>query len=361
MDMKRVHNFFAGPATLPTEVILKAAEGFKDFQDLGLSIAEISHRSPEFTQVIENAETMVREIAQISDDYAVLFLQGGASQQFAMIPYNFLVDGKCGNYAITGSWSKKAVKEGGIYGKTYESASSAADSYKHIPSIFDVTEDAAYLHITSNNTIFGTQYKTFPDTGQVPLIADMSSDIFSKKIDYNKFAMVYAGAQKNLGPAGVTLVMIKKSMLQQQNSPLSTIWNYQTHIDKGSLFNTPPVFSIYVLSLVLEWIQENGGLAGMEKINQEKADLIYGLIDANPDFFRGHAQKNSRSLMNITLTLPDAELEKKFIAEAKENDMLGVKGHREVGGLRFSVYNSCRLESVKVLVDFMKNFMQKNG
>ncbi|MBP7461913.1 MAG: 3-phosphoserine/phosphohydroxythreonine transaminase [Candidatus Delongbacteria bacterium] len=358
---KRAHNFNAGPAVLPWEVLEEASQGIQDFAGLGMSILEISHRAKEFEGVLNTAVADLKEILGIPAGYSVLFLQGGASHQFAMIPYNFLLPDTSGNYVVTGSWAKKALKEAKVIGKTNVSATSENDAFNHIPSSIDISEDAAYLHITTNNTIFGTQYKVFPDTNEVPLVADMSSDFLSRSFDVNKFSLIYAGAQKNAGPAGVTILILKDEMLKKQNQNLNTIWNYTTHVNGNSLFNTPSVYGIYVTGLVFKWIKKIGGLAEVEKRNEAKAKLVYDVIDQYPDFFKGHAKKNSRSLMNITFRLPSEELEKMFLEKAKELKLVGLKGHREVGGLRASTYNALPMESVQVLTDLMKDFVKKQG
>jgi len=359
--MKRAHNFFAGPAILPQEVLEEASQGVKDLNGIGMSVLEISHRSKFFEDIINQAKEDIKELLNLPDNYEVLFLQGGASHQFAMIPYNFLVKGKKANYVLTGSWSKKALKEASILGETYVSATSEDTSFDRIPASIDISDDSCYLHITSNNTIFGTQWANYPDTGNVPLICDMSSDIFCRPIDVKKFALIYAGAQKNAGPAGATIVIIRKDLLENQNSNLNTLWNYETHIKKNSMFNTPPVFAVYVIGLVAKWLKKQGGLEKIYGINKEKAGLIYNLIDKYPDFFKGHAKENSRSLMNITMRLPNEDLEKLFVEEASKNDMYGLKGHREVGGLRASMYNALPMESAKALAEFMEDFYKRHG
>ncbi len=357
--MSRAHNFNAGPAVLPESVLQEAAKAVLELGNLGMSILEISHRSKDFDAIIQTAEADLREILGLSDEFAVMFLQGGASHQFAMIPYNFLLPGTSGNYVVTGEWAKKALKEAKVVGETYVSATSEESRFDRIPSSLDVAENAAYLHLTSNNTIWGTQFKMFPDK-KIPVIADMSSDFLSRPLNMNQFSMIYGGAQKNAGPAGLTIVIIKKSMLEKQNGKLLAFWNYKTHIDKASLYNTPSVYAIYVTGLVFKWIKQMGGLAAVDTMNQEKAKLIYDLFDQYPDFYKGHAQAGSRSLMNITFRLPSEELEKKFLEEAKKENMVGLKGHRDVGGLRASMYNALPLTSAKALALFMESFVKRS-
>lgn len=358
----RVFNFNPGPATLPLEVLQTVQKELLDYRGTGMSVMEISHRSPEFDDINNSAMSLALELFGLDDNYKVLFLGGGASTQFIMVPMNFLTEGKTAAYVDTGSWSSKAIKEAKIVGNVHLAASSKEDSYTHIPKMSEINfpDDAAYLHITSNNTIFGTQYQEIPDTGSVPLICDMSSDIASRQLDFSKFDLFYAGAQKNLGPAGVTLVVIKKDMLAKSPKNLPTMLNYNTHADKDSLFNTPPAFSIYVVKLVFEWIKKQGGVKAVEKVNRDKKDLIYGLMDEYPDYYRGTVKPDSRSWMNLTMRLPSEDLEKKFIAEAKENGLVGLKGHRSVGGIRVSMYNAMPLDGAKKLAKFMVDFKKKN-
>ncbi len=362
--VKRVYNFYAGPATLPLSVIEEASKNVLEFGNLGLSILEISHRAKEFDNVIKEAQKDVKELMGLGDNYHVLFLQGGASLQFHMIPLNLMESGKPALYVNTGAWSKKAIKESQVLDKdnTKVVASSEDKNFSYIPEDFEVDQNASYLHITTNNTIFGTEYHYIPDTGNVPLIADMSSDILCRNLDFNKFAVIYAGAQKNLGPAGTTLVIIRDDMVKRcENKNLPTLLNYKTHVDKESLFNTPSVFAVYVVYLVLKWIKEEmGGLENVEKHNRKKADLLYSAIDEMNDFYNGTAEKGSRSLMNVTFRLPNEELEKKFVAEAAERDLIGLKGHRSVGGIRASIYNAFPYEGVERLVEFMREFRKNN-
>ncbi|MEM9823593.1 MAG: 3-phosphoserine/phosphohydroxythreonine transaminase [Bacteroidota bacterium] len=353
------HNFFAGPAILPAPVLEQAAEAAKQFSNMGLSILEISHRSPQFTAVLDEAVQLTKELLNISDDYEVLFLTGGASSQFYMSAMNLLDADETACYVDTGSWSTKAIKEAKLFGKVNVLASSSEQNFNFIPKDYEVPEDAKYLHLTSNNTIYGTQYHQWPDT-KVPFVCDMSSDIFSRSIDIERFGMIYAGAQKNLGPAGTTLVIIRKEMLGKVNRAIPTMLNYETHIKKNSAFNTPPVYPIYVCMLTMRWLKENGGLAAIEQRNQRKADLLYTEIDENP-CFKGTAAKEDRSLMNATFLLNHPDLQDTFLEMCNEAGCVGVKGHRSVGGFRASIYNAMPYESVEVLVNLMKEFGKTHG
>lgn len=359
----RVFNFYAGPATLPLPVLEQAQGELLNFRGTGMSVLEISHRSKDFEGVIFGAEKLVKELLGIGEDFKVLFLQGGASTQFSMIPMNFLLEGSTADYILTGSWSEKALKEAQKIGSTHIAASTKEGNYKRIPEQKEImlSENPVYVHITSNNTIYGTQWQEFPDTGSIPLVADMSSDMMSRPFDVSKFGVIYAGAQKNLGPAGVTLVIVRKDFLEKAQPPAPTMLRYSTHAEKDSLYNTPPAFAIYIFNLVLKWLKDQGGLAGMEKINREKAAYIYNMIDQSNGFYKGHADKDSRSLMNITFTMGNADLEKAFAQEATAQGFIGLKGHRSVGGLRASVYNAMPVEGCAALADFMKEFMRKNG
>jgi len=358
----RVFNFNPGPSTLPLEVLKIVQDELLDYRGTGMSIMESSHRSPEFDEINNQAIALAKEIMGLDDSYKLIFVGGGASTQFAMIPLNFLRDGQTGAYVDTGTWSSKAIKEAQIIGKMHLAASSKEAGYGFIPKQADLKypADAAYLHITTNNTIKGTQYHYIPDTGGVPLFADMSSDICSRPLDYNKFDLFYAGAQKNLGPSGATMVVIKDSLLAKCKDGLPTMFDYRTHASKNSLFNTPPAFGIYIIKLVLEWIKKQGGLAGIGKINQEKKDIVYGMMEKYPDYFKGTAQKDSRSWMNITMRLPSEDLEKKFIAESKKAGLVGLKGHRSVGGIRVSLYNALPLDGAKKAAEFMEAFKKAN-
>lgn len=348
------HNFSAGPAILPRIVIEQAAEAVLNFNNDGLSLLEISHRSPGFTDVLNEAVSLVKELLNISDDYAVLFLTGGASTQFFMTALNLLGNKETGLYVDTGTWSTKAIKEAKLYGNIEVIASSKDKNYSYIPKGYEIPENGKYLHLTSNNTIFGTQIHEYPKT-DIPFVCDMSSDIFSRPIDINKFDLIYAGAQKNMGPAGTTLVIVKKDILGKVERTIPTILNYETHISKNSSFNTPPVFPIYVSMLTMRWIKEQGGVAKMNDKNIEKAGLLYDEINNNPLFF-SPIEKEDHSLMNVTFLLKDKTKEEAFLAAATEAGCVGIKGHRSVGGFRASIYNSMPKESVQALVDVMKSF-----
>jgi phosphoserine aminotransferase len=362
MTAKRIWNFNAGPAALPLPVLEEIQANLLDFQGSGMSIMEVSHRSKWFDDVINDAVASVRRLLNVGDDYQVLFLQGGASLQFCMIPMNFLPTGASADYVNTGTWSTKAIKEAQIQGKSIQVAASSEDrNFAYIPKQIAFNPDAAYCHITSNNTIKGTQWAQFPDTGGVPLVADMSSDIFCRPMDMQPFGMIYAGAQKNMGPAGVCLVVVRNDLIERAPDDLPTMLRYATFAAKNSMFNTPPCFAIYTVQLVLRWVEETvGGLEAMARRNQAKADLLYDYIDAS-DFYSGTADVDSRSLMNVTFRLPSEDLEKDFVAEALANDLGGLKGHRSVGGCRASIYNPTPVEGVEALVDFMKTFEAKKG
>ena len=346
------HNFSAGPSILAPEVFQKASKALLDFEGTGLSVIEISHRSPEFVRVIERARALALEIAGLDDSYTTLFLQGGASMQFLMVPYN-LLETKAA-YIDTGTWANKAQKEAALFGNAEVIASSKADGYKYIPKNVTVPTDIDYLHITTNNTIYGTEYHSLPQTS-VPLVADMSSDIFSRPLDYKQFSLIYAGSQKNLGASGSTLVIVKKDLLGKVSRKLPSMMDYQLHIKNDSMFNTPSTFAVYVNLLVLEWIQAQGGLQALGKRNRAKADLLYGEIDRNP-LVVGYANKEDRSLMNVVFNLTDESTKERFDALCKEANNSGIKGHRSVGGYRASIYNALPLESVQVLVDVLKEF-----
>jgi len=346
------HNFSAGPSILAPEVFQKASEALLDFEGTGLSVIEISHRSPEFVRVIERARALALEIAGLDDSYTTLFLQGGASMQFLMVPYN-LLETKAA-YIDTGTWANKAQKEAALFGNAEVIASSKADGYKYIPKNVTVPTDIDYLYITTNNTIYGTEYHSLPQTS-VPLVADMSSDIFSRPLDYKQFSLIYAGSQKNLGASGSTLVIVKKDILGKVSRKLPSMMDYQLHIKNDSMFNTPSTFAVYVNLLVLEWIQAQGGLQALGKRNRAKADLLYGEIDRNP-LVVGYANKEDRSLMNVVFNLTDESTKERFDALCKEANISGIKGHRSVGGYRASIYNALPLESVQVLVDVLKEF-----
>ncbi len=352
--MKKI-NFSAGPAILPASVLEEASEAVKELNKSGLSILEISHRSKAFTQVLTETESLVREIMGVGDEYAVLFLSGGASTQFFYTAMNLLNPDDTAGFFDTGSWSAKAIKETKIFGKVNVLASSKDSNYNHIPKEYTIPEDLTYVHLTSNNTIFGTQFHEWPET-DAPLVADMSSDIFSRRIPLEKFGIIYAGAQKNLGPAGVTLVIVKKDLLGKVERVLPSMLDYRVHIKGGSTFNTPPVYPIYVMMLTLRWIKEQGGLEAMEKHNEKKARLLYDEIDRNPKFKGTVADDYSRSLMNVTFVCTDDSDTERFLEAATTAGCDGIKGHRSVGGFRASIYNSMPYEGVETLVKVMQDF-----
>ena len=359
----RIFNFSAGPAVLPLEVLIEAQAEFLNYQQTGMSILETSHRSKAYEAVNAEAEANMKELLGLGDNYRVLFLQGGASTQFAMIPMNFLAPGRTADYILTGAWSEKALKEAKLFGNTHVAATTAEGNYKRVPKMDEIqlSDNPAYVHITSNNTIFGTQWDEFPSFGDVPLIADMSSDILNKPFNAENFAMIYAGAQKNLGPSGVTVVVIRKDLLENNPKTISAMLRYETHAKNDSLYNTPPAFSVYMLNLVLRWLKAQGGLVGIGKRNVEKAGLVYDTIDQSSGFYRGHADVDSRSLMNVTFRLPSEDLEKAFAKEAEQAGLAGLKGHRSVGGLRASIYNAMPVAGCQALKDFMVEFQRKNG
>lgn len=358
---ERIYNFNAGPAVLPEEVLKEAQENLFSLPGVGMSVLEISHRSGTFDKIIGEAKEDLKSLLSIPDNYHILFLQGGASTQFAMVPMNIMPPKNKADYIVTGSWSKKAVKEAKKVGEVNIAASSEETGFDRIPTELNLSDDASYVHFTSNNTIYGTEWKTEPEVGDVPLVCDASSDILHKKIDVSKYSIIYAGAQKNMGPSGVTLVIIKDDLLERCPDSLFTMLNYNTHVEKDSMFNTPPVFGVYMIGLVAKWLKNMGGLDVMYSVNKEKAELLYNCIDESEGFYKGHAQKDSRSVMNVTFNLANEELEKKLIAEASENGFGGVKGHRSIGGLRASIYNACSKVAVEELVKFMNDFQQKNG
>jgi len=359
--MGRVYNFSAGPAVLPEPVLIKAAEEMLDYQGTGMSVMEMSHRSKAFTAIITSAEETLRQLMNIPQNYHVLFLQGGGSSQFAMVPLNLLNKSKKADYVNTGSWAKKAISEAKKYGEISVVASSEDKTFSYIPklekSMFN--PEADYAYIVSNNTIYGTVYHELPDTSNVPLVADMSSNFLSQVYDVNKFGIIFAGAQKNVGPAGVTVVIIRDDLIGNAKDFTPTMFNYKTHVEGKSLFNTPPCYSIYIANLVFEWVKELGGVPAIEKINREKAAMVYDFID-NSSLFKGTADPKDRSIMNVTFILPSEELNAKFINEAKENGLETLKGHRSVGGMRASIYNAMPVDGVKKLVEFMKKFEKEN-
>ena len=358
----RVVNFSAGPAMLPTVVMERAQAEFCDYKGSGCGVMEHSHRGPLFDEIIARANSNVREILGISDEYDVVYIQGGASMQFAMIPMNFMKQGGYAEFADTGTWSSKAMKEAKLFGEVKTVASSKADKYTYIPAFNTwepTTEESSYLHITSNNTIYGTQYQDFPTT-KAPLIADMSSDIMSRKVDVSKFGMIYAGAQKNLGPSGLALVIIRKDLVGRTPEKVPTMLKYSTYTENNSLYNTPPTFGIYMIGLVTDWIKEVGGLEAVEKMNDAKAALLYQAIDESNGYYSTPVKKCSRSKMNVVFRLPTEELEAKFLEVVKANGMIGLKGHRSVGGMRASIYNAMPLEGVEKLVGIMNDFRKNN-
>ncbi len=360
----RIFNFSAGPAVLPMPVLEEAQRDLITLPGVGMSVLEISHRSKAFDEIIAAAEADFRALAGIPDGYHVLFLQGGASTQFSMVPMNLLPADGTADYIVTGSWSQKAVKEAKKVGKVNVAATTEAENFARIPrqDELQLTPGAAYVHFTSNNTIFGTEWRSpeEPEVGDVPLVDDTSSDIFSRPIDVARYGLIYAGAQKNLGPAGLTIVVIREDLAKRGAAALPTMLNYATHVADNSLYNTPPVFGIYILRLVLKWLVGNGGLAGMAEVNERKAGKLYAEIDRT-GFYRGHAAPDSRSLMNITFRLPNEDLEKRFAQEATAAGFDGLKGHRSVGGLRASIYNAFPEEGIDALVEFMREFERKNG
>jgi phosphoserine aminotransferase len=358
----RIFNFSAGPAVLPLEVLEEARETLLSMPGVGMSILEISHRSKPFEEIIAGAERDIRTLAGIPDGYRVLFLQGGASLQFSMVPMNILPPGGAADYVVTGVWSQKAVKEAKRVGAVKIAASTEAENFTRIPDQGELTLDpaAAYVHYTTNNTIFGTEFGYVPETGGVPLVADTSSDMFSGPIDVSKFALIYAGAQKNLAPAGVTLVIIREDMLSRTPSSIPTMLQYPVHAENGSLYNTPPVFAIYVMRLVLAWLLREGGLPAIDKINTRKSGKLYNEIDRT-GFYRAHAKPGSRSRMNVTFRLPSEELEIRFAKEATAAGLDGLKGHRSVGGMRASIYNAFPEAGVDALVEFMREFEKRSG
>ncbi len=357
--MKRVFNFAAGPSTLPFDVLKKSQEDLLDYNGSGMSVMEMSHRSADFDKIVKDAEKLMRELLEIPDNYSVMFLQGGASTQFAMIPLNLFGKNKKADYIVTGAWSKKAAEEAAKYGTANIIASSEDKNFTYIPKTDSFSKDADYVHITMNNTIYGTRYTWIPETGDIPLVADMSSNIMSEKIDVTKFAVIYAGAQKNLAPSGVTLAIVRNDLLGKHMDITPTMLQYKIHADKGSLYNTPPCWTIYILKLVLEWAKQLGGVEVLEKNNIKKADLLYNFLDSS-DFYSGTAEKEDRSLMNVPFVLPKDELNEKFLAGAKENGLVALKGHRSVGGMRASIYNAMPYEGVEKLVDYMKKFEGEN-
>jgi len=354
-----IHNFNAGPSILPQEVFQQAAQAVLNYNNLGLSILEIGHRTSTFQAVMDEARALVKELMQLDDKHEVLFLHGGASTQFMQVPMNLLDDKETAAYADTGVWGIKAIKEAKLFGKVEVVCSGKESNYTAIPKDFAVPNDASYFHITTNNTIYGSQWQKIPYTS-TPLVGDMSSDIFSRVIDFNAFDLIYAGAQKNMGPAGVNLVVVNKNLLGKIKRPIPTIMDYRNHINEGSMLNTPPVFAVYVCMLTMRWLKGIGGVAAVEKLNNAKAALLYKEIDENP-LFTGTVVEEDRSKMNVCFVMSDPSLEASFLAFAKERDIVGIKGHRLVGGFRASLYNALPISSVEVLVQAMKDFAQTNA
>ncbi len=360
--MKRVFNFNAGPSTMPTEVLQKAQEELLDFKGSGISIMEASHRSKLYDEVHNETIELIRELYKVPKNFHILFLQGGASLQFAMIPMN-LYKGGVAEFADTGSWSSKAIKEAKIQNINYKVvASSKETGYDRIPSDINFSDEADYAYITSNNTIYGTQYRKYPET-KAPLVVDASSDIFSYPVDWEKIGVMFAGAQKNAGPSGVTIVIVREDLTERAKEEVPTILRYKTHAEKNSLYNTPNTFGIYMLNLMMKWLKSKGGIEEIRKLNEKKAKILYDVIDESEGFYRGHAKKDSRSLMNVTFNIKDKdkELEEKLVKLALENEMIGLKGHRSVGGLRASIYNAMPMEGVLKLAELMKEFAKKHG
>jgi len=359
---KRVLNFYAGPATLPIKALKEARAELLDFKGIGMSVCEISHRSKDFQAVIDEATSLVKELYDLPSQFHVLWLHGGASTQFYHIPWNLSIEGRPMAYINTGSWATAAIKEAKYFGEVNVLASSEDAGFSYIPRDFQTPGDAAYLHITSNETIGGIEWLEFPDTGAVPLLVDASSDFLSHPVDWTRVALLYAGAQKNLGPAGVTLVIIREDMVARaRTKKLPTMVSYGTHVDKGSMHNTPPCFAIYLSLLALRDLKEKGGIPYVEKLNKRKAKILYNLFDGSNGFYRGVARPDSRSRMNITFRLPSEELEEKCVAEAKAKGFIGLKGHRSVGGMRASIYNAMPLKGVKALAQFLDEFRKANG
>ena len=361
--MKRVYNFSAGPSVLPESVLRRAADEMLDYQGSGQSVMEMSHRSKVYGGIIESAESLLREVMGIPDNYKVLFLQGGASSQFAMVPLNLMTGSGKADYVLTGQWATKAYKEAARYGQANVVAASKDKTFSYIPKLDPATftPDADYFHICLNNTIYGTRFTTLPETGNVPLVADISSCILSEPIDVSKFGVLYAGAQKNMAPAGLTVVIIREDLIGHAMEMTPTMFNYQTHADNGSMFNTPPCYSIYMAKLVLEWLKNDiGGLEEMKKINEKKAAMLYDFLDQSK-LFKGTVVPEDRSLMNVPFVTGSEELDAKFVKEAAAADFVNLKGHRSVGGMRASIYNAMPVEGVEKLVAFMAQFEKENG
>ena len=359
--MKRVHNFSAGPAALPTEVLEIARDELLDYQGSGTSIMEKSHRGEAYTKIDLQAKERLTRILGLGNDFHIMFLQGGATAQFMQVPFNFLKKGETADYIDTGVWSQKAIKEARLFGNVHVPFSSKEESFSRTPNNneLQLSDNPRYLHFTSNNTIYGTQFETEPDSNGAPLVCDTSSDFLSRNIDIERYGLIYAGAQKNLGPSGVTVVIIKKEFLETVSKErIPTFLDFRSHATR--IFNTPPTFAVYMVNLVLKWFEEKGGIPYFKKLNSKKAELLYQTIDQD-DFYIGAAERSSRSKMNVTFRLPSEQLEHLFLKEAEENELVALKGHRSVGGIRASIYNACTLESVQTLVDFMGHFRNKKG
>ena len=357
--MSRVFNFSAGPSMLPEEVLKTAAAEMLDYKGSGMSVAEMSHRSKVYISIFDECEALLREVMAIPENYKVLFLQGGASTQFAMVPMNLMTKNGKADYAVTGSFAKKAYKEATKFGDAIAAASSEDQNFSFIPKGFPIRPDADYLHICQNNTIFGTRYAELPETGDIPLVADMSSCILSEPTDVSKYGLIYAGAQKNMAPAGLTVVIIREDLVGNAPDSVPTMLNYKTHVDAGSMYNTPPCYSIYMCKLVLEWIKSKGGLAEMKEINEKKAAMLYDVLD-HSEIFIPKAAKEDRSMMNVTFATGDADLDAKFVAGATAEGLVNLKGHRLVGGMRASIYNAMPVEGCEKLAAYMKKFEEEN-
>ena len=362
MKSERIFNFSAGPAVLPLPVLEQAQRDLVSLPGVGMSILEVSHRSKVFEDVLARAEADIRELASVPANYRVLFLQGGASLQFTMVPMNLLQEGTTADYLVTGAWSAKAVDEARKIGNVHVAATTKAEQFTRIPRAEEIvlTQGAAYVHMTSNNTIYGTEWKALPDAGDVPLVSDTSSDMFSRPLEVSRHALIYAGAQKNMGPAGVTVVIIREDLLARSAASLPVMLSYAVHAENGSMFNTPPVFAIYMLGLVTKWLVGQGGLSAIAAVNERKAGKLYKEIDRT-GFYRGTAQKDSRSLMNVTFRLPSEELEKQFVKDAEKSGLDGLKGHRSVGGMRASIYNAFPEAGIDALTSFMQEFERRHG
>jgi phosphoserine aminotransferase len=358
---KRVYNFYAGPATLPLPALEKAREEFLDFAGTGMSVLEISHRSKEWQAAMDDAEALLRGLLGVPSDYKVLWLSGGASSQFYMVPVNLQIPGKPMEYVNTGGWSTKAIKEVKYFGETKVIASSEDEKFSYIPQDVEFNSGSAYAHITGNNTLYGTEWHYWPKVpSDVPLVCDMSSNLMDREMNVKNFGVIYAGAQKNLGPAGVTLVVVREDLIDRVSENVPTMQKWKTHVEKGSMFNTPPVFPIYMCKLALEHLKEIGGVKAIEKINREKAKILYDVIDASDGFYKGHAREDSRSLMNVTFTMATPELEQKCVEGGTERGLVGLKGHRSVGGMRASIYNAMPREGVAKLAEYLKEFQEEN-